>query len=115
MIQVETSIRGKHQVWQISDLALDDQEVFNHETLPLFYYLEGELDRDRDGFKVLWDADGHPFNQIERAVWEIMQEDRSRIDLVIALDQEEEIRVEVKTLNMTLEAEAPVRRRKHTI
>lgn len=114
MIQIETSIRGKHRAWQISDLALEDQELFNQEMLPLFHYLEGELDRDRDGFKVLWDADGHPFNQIERAILEIMEEDRPRIDLVVALDQEEEIRVEVKEREMALEFDAPSgRRRKH--
>jgi hypothetical protein len=97
MIVISTEVRGVNKEWTIPEYSLQDYRFLEESLNPLSRYLQDSLDRNEYNEIVLWDADGHPMSQVRQALYKVLGvEDKKTLDLCIALDQHEEMRIQIR-------------------
>ena len=103
MIVISTEVRGVHKNWTVPEYALEDFQFLEDAINPLSHYLQDSLDRDEYNEVVLWDADGHPMSQVRQALHKLLGEEKKAMDLCVALDQHEEMRIQLRKCVCPLE------------
>lgn len=96
MIIINTEVRGINKTWNIPEYSLQDDLFLEDAISPLDDYLNASLDRNEYNEIVLWDADGHPMSQVREALYTLLSSEKIALDLCVALDQHEEIRIQLR-------------------